>query len=47
MSFTRGRSAHAGETGSSSTFERDALDCLDSLYGASLRLTANPAGAGR
>jgi len=45
MSFTRGRSYRDGETGSGSTFERDALACLDSLYGAGLRLTANPADA--
>jgi len=45
MSFTRGRSHRDGETGSGSTFERDALACLDSLYGAGLRLTANPADA--
>ena len=45
MSFTRGRSHRDGETGPGSTFERDALACLDSLYGAGLRLTANPADA--
>jgi RNA polymerase sigma-70 factor, ECF subfamily len=45
MSFTRGRLDRDGETGSGSTFERDALACLDSLYGAGLRLTANPADA--
>jgi RNA polymerase sigma-70 factor, ECF subfamily len=45
MSFTRGRPTRDGEAGPGSAFERDALACLDSLYGAGLRLTANPADA--
>lgn len=45
MAFTRGRRPYADETGQGSDFERDALACLDSLYGAALRLTANPADA--
>ncbi len=45
MPFTRGRRPHADEIGQGSAFERDALACLDSLYGAALRLTANPADA--
>jgi RNA polymerase sigma-70 factor (ECF subfamily) len=45
MSFTRGPRSHAGETGPDSAFERDALACIHSLYGAALRLTANPADA--
>jgi RNA polymerase sigma-70 factor, ECF subfamily len=45
MPFTRGRRPHGGEAGPGSAFERDALACIDSLYGAALRLTANPADA--
>jgi RNA polymerase sigma-70 factor, ECF subfamily len=45
MSFTRGRPTQDGESGPEAAFEREALACLDSLYGASLRLTRNPADA--
>jgi RNA polymerase sigma-70 factor, ECF subfamily len=45
MSFTRGRPPHDGDTGSEAEFARQALACLDSLYGAGLRLTGNPADA--
>jgi RNA polymerase sigma-70 factor (ECF subfamily) len=45
MSFTRGRPTGKSEPGPDAAFERDALACLDSLYGAGLRLTANPADA--
>jgi RNA polymerase sigma-70 factor, ECF subfamily len=45
MAFTRGwRAGPVGE-GDASAFERDALACMDGLYGAALRLTANPADA--
>ena len=44
MAFLRSR--RAGPTGEeAAAFERDALACLDSLYGTALRLTANPADA--
>jgi len=45
MSFTRGRRADGGAEGPGAAFEREALACLDSLYGAGLRLTRNPADA--
>jgi RNA polymerase sigma-70 factor, ECF subfamily len=45
MPFTRGRRPYAGGGEADSAFERDALACIDSLYGAALRLTANPADA--
>ena len=45
MSLTRGRPAHNGGSGPEAAFEREALACLDSLYGAGLRLTGNPADA--
>jgi RNA polymerase sigma-70 factor, ECF subfamily len=44
MPFTTGRRHSRGGEGESA-FERDALACLDGLYGAALRLTANPADA--
>jgi len=43
MSFTRARRTDR-DTGASA-FEQEALACLDGLYGAALRLTANPADA--
>jgi hypothetical protein len=45
MSFTRGRPTGKRGTRPDTAFERDALACLDSLYGAGLRLTAHPADA--
>ena len=45
MSLTRGRPAQGGGSGPRAAFEREALACLDSLYGAGLRLTGNPADA--
>jgi RNA polymerase sigma-70 factor, ECF subfamily len=45
MPFTRARHTDRGPETEGSTFEREALACLDSLYGAALRLTANPADA--
>jgi len=43
MPFTRAR--RTDRDGEASTFEHEALACLDSLYGTALRLTANPADA--
>lgn len=45
MPLTRGRRPHAGQSGPGSAFEREALACLDSLYGAALRWSGNPADA--
>jgi RNA polymerase sigma-70 factor (ECF subfamily) len=45
MSLTRGRPTYDAEAGPEAAFERDALACLDGLYGAGLRLTRNPADA--
>ncbi|HEX7485863.1 MAG TPA: sigma-70 family RNA polymerase sigma factor [Vicinamibacterales bacterium] len=45
MPFTHGRRTQADDTDTGSAFERDALACIDGLYGAALRLTANPADA--
>ncbi len=47
MLFKRGRQAGGpdGEGGEASAFEREALACVDSLYGTALRLTGNPADA--
>lgn len=46
MLFKRGRPSHRGEHEAPETdFEREALACLDSLYGMALRLTRNPADA--
>jgi RNA polymerase sigma-70 factor, ECF subfamily len=45
MPFTRGRRSHTVGTGTDSAFAREALACIDGLYGAALRLTANPADA--
>jgi RNA polymerase sigma-70 factor, ECF subfamily len=45
MSFTRRRPAQDGDTGPEAEFAREALACLDSLYGTSLRLTGRPADA--
>jgi RNA polymerase sigma-70 factor (ECF subfamily) len=45
MPFTRARRTDRTGDAEASTFEREALACLDSLYGTALRLTANPADA--
>jgi RNA polymerase sigma-70 factor (ECF subfamily) len=45
MPFTRARRTDRAGDAEASTFEREALACLDSLYGTALRLTANPADA--
>jgi RNA polymerase sigma-70 factor (ECF subfamily) len=47
MLFKRGRHAGgpAGDGEGASAFEREALACLDSLYGTALRLTRNAADA--
>ncbi len=45
MSLTRGRSTYDADPGPEAAFEREALACLDGLYGAGLRLTRNPADA--
>lgn len=45
MPFTRGRRTEADGRAEAPAFERGALACLDNLYGAALRLTANPADA--
>jgi RNA polymerase sigma-70 factor (ECF subfamily) len=45
MSFTRARRTDRERAADTPAFERDALACLDNLYGAALRLTANPADA--
>jgi RNA polymerase sigma-70 factor, ECF subfamily len=45
MPFTRARRSDQDRDGDASAFEREALACLDSLYGTALRLTANPADA--
>jgi RNA polymerase sigma-70 factor (ECF subfamily) len=45
MLFKRWQSDRAEEAGGASAFEREALACVDSLYGTALRLTANPADA--
>ncbi|HEY3382380.1 MAG TPA: sigma-70 family RNA polymerase sigma factor [Vicinamibacterales bacterium] len=45
MVFTRGRRAGPADGGTASAFEREALACLDGLYGTAIRLTANPADA--
>jgi RNA polymerase sigma-70 factor, ECF subfamily len=45
MAFMRGRAAQGAQSERASAFEREALACIDSLYGAGLRLTANPADA--
>jgi RNA polymerase sigma-70 factor, ECF subfamily len=45
MSLTRGHRQSRGGDEEASAFERDALACLDGLYGAALRLTSNPADA--
>jgi len=45
MSFTRGRPTPDVGPGPEALFEREALACLDGLYGAGLRLTRNPADA--
>lgn len=47
MLFKRGRRTDRARDGTpeAAAFEREALACLDSLYGTALRLTANPADA--
>ena len=45
MSFTRGRPTDDGDTGPEAVFAREALACLDGLYGVGMRLTGNPADA--
>jgi RNA polymerase sigma-70 factor (ECF subfamily) len=45
MPFTRGRDHRPTDGRPPAAFEREALACLDSLYGTALRLTANPADA--
>jgi RNA polymerase sigma-70 factor, ECF subfamily len=47
MLFKRGRQGGGAPDGGAevSAFEREALDCVDSLYGTALRLTRNPADA--
>ena len=45
MSLTRGRPTYDADPGPQQVFEREALACLDGLYGAGLRLTRNPADA--
>jgi RNA polymerase sigma-70 factor, ECF subfamily len=47
MPFMRGRqdTGPDGERGEASAFEREALACVDGLYGTALRLTGNPADA--
>jgi RNA polymerase sigma-70 factor (ECF subfamily) len=45
MSLMRGRSTYDADSGPEAVFEREALACLDGLYGAGLRLTRNPADA--
>jgi RNA polymerase sigma-70 factor, ECF subfamily len=45
MPFTRAQRTGQDGQGEASAFEREALACLDSLYGTALRLTANPADA--
>jgi RNA polymerase sigma-70 factor, ECF subfamily len=45
MPFTRARRTGQDGEREASAFERDALACLDALYGTALRLTANPADA--
>lgn len=47
MLFNRGRPSNwaEGESTAESAFEREALASVNSLYGAALRLTANPADA--
>jgi RNA polymerase sigma-70 factor, ECF subfamily len=46
MLFKRGRHGSGPDGGGeASAFEREALDCVDSLYGTALRLTGNPADA--
>lgn len=45
MPFTRARRTDHHGDAEGSPFEREALACLDSLYGTALRLTANPADA--
>jgi RNA polymerase sigma-70 factor, ECF subfamily len=47
MLFRRGRQASGpgGDGREASAFEREALDCVDALYGTALRLTGNPADA--
>jgi RNA polymerase sigma-70 factor, ECF subfamily len=45
MPFTRARHTDRERAGEGSAFEREALACLDSLYGTAMRLTANPADA--
>lgn len=45
MAFTRGRRTDRGREAAAAAFEQEALACIDGLYGAALRLTANPADA--
>src|SRR5512138_3357291 len=45
MTFTRARHTDDDRAGGNADFEREALGCVDSLYGTALRLTANPADA--
>jgi RNA polymerase sigma-70 factor, ECF subfamily len=45
MSLTRGRPTDDADPGPEAAFEREALACLDGLYGAGLRLTRNAADA--
>lgn len=47
MPFPRGLRSSRAEVGEGAAFdfERDSLACIDGLYGAALRLTANPADA--
>ena len=45
MSLTRGRPTYDADPGPEAVFEREALACLNGLYGAGLRLTRNPADA--
>ncbi len=45
MPFTRARRTNRDQDVQASAFEQEALGCLNGLYGAALRLTANPADA--
>jgi RNA polymerase sigma-70 factor, ECF subfamily len=45
MAHMQGRRTAGGAAEPGEAFEREALACLDSLYGAGLRLTRNPADA--
>jgi RNA polymerase sigma-70 factor (ECF subfamily) len=45
MSLTPGRPTYDADRGPEAAFEREAMACLDGLYGTGLRLTRNPADA--